>query len=136
MTFLHWTKDLELGIESIDAQHQKLVDYINEIAEANDNHDRVALGIALEHLVNYTIEHFAYEEEMLNKAGYPLLAAHSRVHQNFVNKVAGFKTRFDYGEDVAGELLDLMDGWLFAHIRRNDQGYVETVRKSGIAEQY
>ena len=88
------------------------------------------MGKALDELIQYAIDHFAYEEEMLRQSGYPLLAPHARVHQHFVDKVGTFKNRFNNGDDIGQELLDLMEGWLFMHIRRNDHGYAEHVKKS------
>ncbi len=130
MAFLHWTVDLELGIEEIDRQHQQLVACINNLHDAHHEHNRDGVGEALDILIQYTVEHFAYEEEMLRQSGYPLLEAHARVHQNFVNKVKTFKGRFNNGADIGQELLDLMESWLFMHIRRNDHGYADHVKKS------
>ncbi|MDO4248108.1 MAG: bacteriohemerythrin [Neisseria sp.] len=130
MTLLHWTADLELGIEEIDRQHQQLVECINDLHEAHHNHNREAVGSALDALIQYTVEHFAYEEEILRQSDYPLLTAHARVHQHFVDKVNTFKGRFNNGDDIGQELLDLMEGWLFMHIRRNDHGYAEHVKRS------
>lgn len=43
------------------------------------------------------------------------------------------QTHFENGDNSGGEeLLTLLDGWLFRHIRLNDHGYVESVKKSGI----
>ena len=62
-------------------------------------------------------------------AEYPLVDAHHRVHQNFVDKVQMYKGRFDNGDDVSQELLDILETWLFMHIRRNDHGYVRHVKE-------
>lgn len=29
-------------------------------------------------------------------------------------------------------MLNLLDGWLFRHIRLNDHGYIDCVKKSGV----
>ena len=130
MALLHWTSDLEVGIEEIDKQHQQLVNYINHLYDAHHSGSREEMAKALDELIQYTVDHFAYEEEMLRQSGYPLLAPHARVHQHFVDKVGTFKNRFNNGDDIGQELLDLMEGWLFMHIRRNDHGYAEHVKKS------
>ena len=41
-----------------------------------------------------------------------------------------FQKRFDAGEDVAQDMLQLLEGWLFRHIRINDMGFVEDVKKA------
>ena len=40
--------------------------------------------------------------------------------------------RYENGDnDAAKEMLDLLEGWLFRHIRLNDHGYIEHVKASG-----
>ena len=87
------------------------------------------IGVSLDHLVYFSVQHFSDEEGLLEMAEYPLLDAHHRVHENFVNKVKTFKGRFDNGDDVGQEMLDLLETWLFLHIRRNDHGYVKHVKE-------
>ena len=128
-TFLHWTSDLDTGIEQVDEQHKILVKYINEMHDAHVANDRKGMGVALDHLIEYTVQHFSDEESLLEMAEYPLLDAHHRVHENFVNKVKTFKGRFDNGDDVGQEMMDLLETWLFLHIRRNDHGYVKHVKE-------
>ena len=48
--FLHWTADLDTGIEQVDAQHKVLVQYINEMHDAHIANDRKAVGVALDPL--------------------------------------------------------------------------------------
>ena len=66
---------------------------------------------------------------MLKMAEYPLTDAHHRVHENFVNKLKIYKGRYDNGDDVSAEMLDLLETWLFMHIRRNDHGFVKHVQE-------
>ncbi len=114
MAHLKWTSDLNTGIEVIDNQHRRIVDYINALYE----------------LVEYTLSHFAFEEEMQAEAGYPFVKAHQKVHQLFVRRVSEFKQRFERGEDIAEPLLSLLRTWLINHIRRDDADYVDLVKKN------
>ena len=127
--FLHWTSDLDTGIDQVDEQHKILVQYINEMHDAHTANDRDGVGKALDNLLGYTVQHFSDEEDLLKMAEYPLVDAHHRVHQNFVDKVQMYKGRFDNGDDVSQELLDILETWLFMHIRRNDHGYVRHVKE-------
>ena len=36
MAYLHWSSDLDTGIDVIDKQHQRIVDYLNELNTANE----------------------------------------------------------------------------------------------------
>lgn len=134
MAYLHWSGDLDTGIEVIDRQHQRIVAYLNELNDANASGDRAATLHVLDELVDYTITHFAFEEELQEKANYPFLKAHKRVHEIFTKRVAEFQKRAAAGENVAPELLSMLKIWLVNHIKGDDADYVECVtRNLGIA---
>ncbi|ADE13047.1 bacteriohemerythrin [Sideroxydans lithotrophicus] len=129
MAYLHWSNDLDTGIEVIDKQHQRIVDYLNELNNANDTGDQTATNHVLNELVDYTLTHFAFEEELQEKAQYPFLKAHKRVHEIFTKRVAEFQQRAAAGENVAPELLSMLKIWLVNHIKGDDADYVESVKK-------
>lgn len=130
MAHLKWTSDLNTGIEVIDNQHRRIVDYINALYDASLTQNRDEIAKVLEQLVEYTLSHFAFEEEMQAEAGYPFVKAHQKVHQLFVRRVSEFKQRFERGEDIAEPLLSLLRTWLINHIRRDDADYVGLVKKN------
>ncbi len=101
MAYLHWSSDLDTGIDVIDKQHRRIVDYLNELNDANDNGDIQATNHVLSELVDYTMTHFAFEEELQEKAGYPFLKAHKRVHEIFVKRVAEFQARAAAGDRMS-----------------------------------
>lgn len=128
MSYLHWSSDLETGIEDIDKQHQRLVDYLNELSSANDAGDKNATAHVLSELLEYTQTHFTFEEELLERASYPFLRAHKRVHDIFTQRVIDFQKRANAGEDVTSELLSMLKIWLINHIKGDDADYAESVR--------
>ena len=133
MSFVTLTHDLETGFADIDEQHLILLDRINGFHSAMESGNFVDSKIALQDLIDYTIEHFAHEEKMLAEAQYNMLEPHKKVHQNFVGKMQSLQGRYENGDiEATQELLNLLEGWLFRHIRLNDHGYIESVKKSGI----
>ena len=128
MAYLHWSSDLDTGIESIDKQHQRIVDYVNELNSANSSGDMAITNRVLNELVDYTITHFAFEEELQEKAGYPFLKAHKRVHEIFAKRVAEFQKRAAAGENVAPEVLSMLKIWLVNHIKGDDADYAPSVK--------
>jgi len=97
MTLLVWQAELETGIDVIDQQHQRIVALINQLGEAKD---REGLATVLEELVDYTLSHFAFEEELMEESGYSFGPAHKRVHDMFVRRVSEYRMRFEAGEDI------------------------------------
>lgn len=128
MAILNWVPELETGIAEIDTQHKRILDYINRLYELRQTHDRVGLGEVISEMVDYTMSHFAFEESMIESAGYMFAGPHKRVHELFTRKVAEMQSRFDAGEDVATELHGMLSRWLFNHIRNEDHGYIDTVQ--------
>ena len=128
MAILNWVPDLNTGIEEIDRQHRRIVDYINRLYELRETPDRKLLGDVIAETVDYTLSHFAFEEAMIEEAGYMFSGPHKRVHELFIRKVTEIQQRFEAGEDVANELHGMLSRWLFNHIRNEDRGYVDTVK--------
>ena len=126
MTLLVWQAELETGIDVIDQQHQRIVALINQLGEAKD---REGLASVLEELVDYTLSHFAFEEELLEESGYSFGPAHKRVHDMFVRRVSEYRMRFEAGEDITDELRNMLSRWLFNHIRGDDKAYAEHVKR-------
>ena len=124
---LVWSSDLELGIPVIDSQHQRIVDYINQVIQAQQYKNKQQILEVLNELVEYTLSHFTFEESMMEEAGYPFVNAHKKVHQLFARRVSGFQQRVMAGEDVTEELLHVLKAWLVNHIKRDDKDYTGVV---------
>jgi hemerythrin len=123
-----WTSNLNTGIEAIDNQHKKIVEYINQLDDARSaGGKRESVAKVIDNLVNYTISHFKYEERMLEQAEYPFLKAHQNVHQLFIKRLGEYQERFKRGENISEELHTMMFNWLFGHIKHDDMDYVPSI---------
>lgn len=129
MALMIWQDSLDTGIEVIDDQHRRIVAMINQLHQAQTGASALAVGDVLDELVDYTLSHFAFEEELMEEAGYPFCAAHKRVHEVFTRRVSEYRVRFQAGEDVVDELKGMLSRWLFNHIRNDDKAYSAQVRR-------
>jgi len=128
MAVLQWIPELNIGIPEIDKQHRRICDYINQLDEIRHTSNRDKLAEIIEDVIDYTMSHFAFEEGLMEDAGYPFTTPHKRVHQLVTRKVNDLKARFDQGEDVAEELHALLSRWLFNHIRNDDRSYIDAAK--------
>lgn len=128
MAHLVWKNELNTGIHEIDTQHQRIVQYINALDDARLTNDQRTVGRIIEETIDYTASHFAFEEAMLDDAGYPFSSPHKKVHEIFVRRVVEFQARFEGGEPVLTELHAMLSRWLFNHIRHEDGAYVPVVK--------
>ena len=129
MSLMIWQDSLDPGIEVIDDQHRRIVAMINQLHQAQTGASALAVGEVLDELVDYTLSHFAFEEELMEEAGYPFCAAHKRVHEAFARRVSEMRMRFEAGGDVVAELQGMLSRWLFNHIRNDDKAYADQVKQ-------
>jgi hemerythrin len=128
MAHLVWQESLNTGIDAIDEQHRRIVEYINQLHDARMTRNRAAIAEVIVATVDYTVSHFDFEEALMEGAGYEFVRAHKRVHEIFIKRVTEFRKRFDAREEIAEELHGLLSRWLIGHIRNEDSGYVKAVR--------
>ncbi|MCL2309814.1 MAG: bacteriohemerythrin [Proteobacteria bacterium] len=121
MAHVEWTNALSVGIEAIDNQHKRIIEYANKL---QDNlGDRHAMAEVLEDTIEYTESHFGFEETLLEEAEYPYLKVHRRIHDLFIRRIEEYKKRFLNGEDIGKELHDSLVHWLIKHIKSEDANY-------------
>jgi hemerythrin len=125
---LVWTRNLNTGIDVVDNQHRRIVAMINLLRSAKRRGGVGIIGNVIDDLVDYTMSHFAFEEALMEDAGYPMARAHKRVHDLLVRHVSECHRRFKDGEDVTSELDGLLSRWLFDHILHHDAAYAGPVK--------
>lgn len=126
--YLTWHDSYSVGYDPIDAQHQNLFAISNRLADATEKADGANdddLRPIIAELLAYTRTHFADEERLMAKAGYPDLAQHRAVHVVFENQMRALETQVSKGEvrAVASVLPQLLNDWLLDHIATTDQRY-------------
>jgi hemerythrin len=129
----NWDPAYSVGIEVIDHQHKRLLQYINELEAAKiyaTAESRQKVQEILEKHSSYTISHFSFEEKLMEDAGYTLLEPHKRVHEAFIERVGFFKERHKNGEDIGKQLAFELQIWLLNHIKQEDHDYKTIVQRS------
>lgn len=125
MPLFTWNNSYSVGVSSIDGQHMKLFDLMNELHTSMSNGTaREVTGRLLQDLLAYTRTHFSNEEAMLARAAYPQLDQHRLLHRSMTKKVADFSARFQRGEAALSvHMLTFLRDWLSDHILREDFAY-------------
>ena len=94
---MKWVPEYNTGIDVIDDQHKRILDYINEIDSIDANTDRDRVKQILENIIDYTQSHFTFEESLQEEAGYKYRVPHKRVHDLFIKKIESYRDRFEMG---------------------------------------
>jgi len=130
-----WRPEMAVGVEEIDQQHQEI---FRRAAAADE-----ALGAGqsasetdslVEFLVGYCQTHFAHEQRLMNRVGYPGLAAHLPEHAWFVKEVRAVQRDLAAGapdDEVALRLNELLLSWLVKHIGTHDRALAGWLRANG-----
>ncbi|MBL6933683.1 MAG: bacteriohemerythrin [Rhodospirillales bacterium] len=123
---MQWSKDFEVGIPFIDADHRLLVDLIKQANESINSRDESAiLSSILGALFDYTEYHFFREEKMMELAGYQGLKNHREIHHSLANEVREIDKKFRADPEVfsAVEFRSFLNDWLIDHITGHDLDY-------------
>ncbi len=121
-----WVNDWNTGIDIIDEQHKRIVDYINALENAN----MATTGQVIQELVDYTESHFAFEESLQSEAGYEFAVPHRATHAAFIKRLNTYQEDHRRGEEVAAKLYAMLATWLIHHIKRDDMAYVTAVQEN------
>jgi len=131
--FIQWKDEYNVGIDSIDQQHRKLVSLINQLQTAVDYSTGEEFEReALDELVDYTKTHFGYEEGLMEKYGYPDFEPHKAMHRKMIAKVEAVLAEYEQDHDRAMEdAVTFLKGWLINHINGTDKQYSSYLIEKG-----
>ncbi|AMW78072.1 hemerythrin [Acinetobacter sp. TGL-Y2] len=125
---MKWVPDYNTGIDVIDDQHKRILDFINQIDEVSDGTNRAQIKQVLDNIIDYTQSHFTFEESLQEEAGYKYRVPHKRVHDLFIKRIEAYRDRFEQGQSIENELNEVLSKWLINHIQHDDADYVGAVK--------
>lgn len=130
MAHIEWKESYEIGVESVDNQHKKLVGITNELYEAHHNQTgNLIIHEILERLVLYTKEHFSDEEKNFD-FGYQDAEKHKREHREFVQQIESLVSEAKRKNlMIPYKTLDFLKDWLISHILGTDKELGYYLRK-------
>ena len=134
MSTYRWSEQYSVNVAALDKQHRQLFDTINELDKALKNGDgNSAVGLALSRLADYSLVHFAAEESLMERHGFPGLPTHRAEHDAFRKKIAALLADHKAGKPgVPVLLLFFMQSWLKQHIKKTDKLYSAYLNARGV----
>ena len=122
-----FTEEYYTGIEIIDEEHAELFRIIrraNDLITEELLHDKYdEIMSVLDELRNYTVQHFADEEEYMASINYEGLDIQKKTHEMFVDKLndINLDDLDDNQQQYLIELVDFLLMWLVNHILKMDK---------------
>ena len=124
--------NLITGNKTIDAQHQELIDRIQQFVTACESGDTKVKAIKmLDYLDEYTNFHFQEEEELQKSVNYPELANHHAKHEEFKKTIQELYDFLNENEGPNEQFIQQVKrnvvDWLFQHIKTFDRSVAEYI---------
>ncbi len=131
---LEWNASLSVGVESIDEQHKQLFALLDQLQRAStEEREATARREIVADLIDYTKIHFAFEETLLARNGYPDLGPHHDAHTKLATQVETYAAAARGGAAPLGaELYFFLRTWLNGHIRGSDRRYGSFLNNRGV----
>lgn len=131
---IEWQDYLSVGVVEIDHQHRQLFEKFNAFLAACDAEQAPDEARRLFWFLDaYVVTHFADEERLQKRIGFPDYAKHREQHQAFIRQVADLKERLA-SEGPTRALISTMTltmtGWLIEHISGMDRDIGRFMKKA------
>ncbi len=127
MGFAKWDDSYSLGSETIDGQHKKLINLLNEVAAVGLQGREDMAFTCIGKMEAYAAEHFRDEEKLMRDHGYPDLESHIKLHQEFIERVKYYQGAIYSSYVPFQDILDYLKEWLVKHIAGKDQEYMDYI---------
>jgi hemerythrin len=134
MDFLEWNESFSVGIGSIDEEHKRLIALINRLYEGiKENKQEQVLGPIFNELGDYTRSHFAHEEEIFARYGYPEDQEHALQHALLVGELQDLKAGSRANASLLSlKMMEFLRDWLGVHILEEDKAYSAFLKERGV----
>jgi hemerythrin-like metal-binding protein len=126
----YWSKKFFTGIEEIDFQHYKIVNYVNDLYQkVLSNATPLELSKILKELAEFTANHFHYEEVLFDKCKYPKRKDHVYQHKKLLGEINEFVIKLESkNAKIDNVLIEFLTNWLANHILKEDMQYVPCLK--------
>ena len=122
MTLLTWNDGFSVGIDSVDFEHQEMIELINQLyAELSDRTDTEAIEHFLGDIHATISAHFALEERVMKRSGYDEYQEHKEDHEELLDQIRDLMDEFEGNpEEAIGVLKNRLGDWFEGHFASFD----------------
>jgi hemerythrin len=120
MKLMQFRKELKIGIQIIDDQHENIIQTVNHIYDIK-NHEKQEILESFSKLIAQLKDHFEIEENLMNENKVIHSISHKlehdrafRKYSDYYNVIKSGKTEFD------AEILISLKEWIESHLIKKD----------------
>lgn len=131
------SKELSVGIDKIDDQHQALLDTLNQLIQAlNLGKPAEEIDELIQSLEEGVVNHLNTEEELMVKYNYPEYPIHKGHHETLLKRFESFKKEYEAkgaSTNLALQIERRIGDWMKDHIAFSDKpmsAFIKDKKKS------
>jgi hemerythrin len=134
MILATWNDSYSVKVQQLDVQHKNFFEMINGLADAmRKGQGTTAIQPTLTQLMEHLRIHLEDEEGLMQRTGYPELAAHQEEHRQYLLRLQRFKIDLEEdGKEDTITLLYLLRDIILDHLLRVDLAYSAHFNANGI----
>ena len=129
-----WNDSYRFGNEQVDLQHKKIFELANGLLKAClEGKDTAKLRLTLGFLVNYSVQHFLFEEDLQIKYNYPEYERHKQLHEDFKKTVGDLVEKFNKNgssTELSNDVNNIVIEWIVNHIQQEDKKISDYIRNA------
>jgi len=133
-----WRRLTELGIEEQDHEHREILwmimamrNLVNSSVKDKSKHN--ALKLLVDDAVQFVQRHFAEEESLMSRSGYPGYLDHKKEHEAFLQRLLDLRAQVQRNrKPLTTETVTLMKDWLYRHVLESDRPLIPHLVRSSL----
>lgn len=126
-----WDESYSVGNETLDFQHKKVIEVINQLLDQHlDLSSQEELLVTVSSLYQYTQNHLMFEETLLSESDYSNYEKHKDSHDKYREYVSQLMDKLNnsilsdsFDKSVIQDLLTFLLTWWKEHILKEDMMY-------------
>lgn len=137
MSLIEWNSNFELGVSDLDADHQRLVDFINQLdATLRDGVDNQSAFDTVDALVAHFEAHSKRENEILDRIGDPETSEHKAAHDSSLDTLREMRERMqsENAAEVVQAIVTFLVRWFNHHVVGQDMRMRPYLEAAGLAQ--
>lgn len=128
-----WNASYSVHVRQCDEHHKYLFVLLQVLEGIAGKTESVStVNMVLDELRDYCHYHFEAEEDLMQKARYPELAAHRDAHRAFVARIAQFTDDQAISPQESAAIVQFLKKWIVDHIQKMDKAYSAKLNAAGI----
>lgn len=118
-----WKAEYAVGDTLIDTEHQKLFGIAQRLHDQAQKAgvNETEMREILKELFDYMRMHFAHEEELQMRIGYPQAQAHSQLHLHIIHQVEEYLRESTSLAQLQSRLERFLRIWILDHVLQHDR---------------